>query len=155
MRWLAGVQGSEGTWKTTYNMWDSSYVAFVEPEYDSIGAFIYAVYRHYALTANTQFLSDLWPAVKKAADWILANIQPNGFGEADYSIWEEVSAGLEHNSYTQAWYVAGLYASQCLAEAQGKTTLTDWYAGGSGSRDRQRDCRFDLLLGHQRLLPWA
>jgi hypothetical protein len=114
-------------------MWDSTYVPFVEPEYDSIGAFIYGVYRHYALTADTTFLGDLWPNVRKAADWILTNIQQNGFGQADYSIWEEEETGLEHNSYTQAWYVVGLYATQCLAEALGDTSLTEWYAGGPGS----------------------
>jgi GH15 family glucan-1,4-alpha-glucosidase len=132
-RWLASIQGSDGTWKTTYNMWDSTYMPFVEPEYDSIGAFIYGVYRHYMLTADATFLGDLWPNVKQAADWVLTNIQPNGFGQADYSIWEEEELGLEHNSYTQAWYVVGLYATQCLAEALGNTSLTEWYAGGPGS----------------------
>ena len=132
-RWLASCQGSDGSWKTTYNMWDSSYVAFVEPEYDSIGPFIYGVFRHYTLTADAQFLNDMWPNVKSAADWILASIQPNGFGQADFSIWEEESMGLEHNSYTQAWYVIGLYATQAIAEAQGNTVLAEWYAGGASS----------------------
>ncbi len=102
IRWLAGVQSDDGTWKTTYDTWDSSYVPFVEPEFDSIGTFIYSVYRHYTFTADSTFLNDLWPNVKKAADWILANIAPNGFGKADYSIWEE-DTSLEHNSYTLAW----------------------------------------------------
>lgn len=133
LRWLAGVQGGEGSWKTTYNMWDSTYVPFVEPEYDSIGAFIYGVYKHHALTGDAQFLSDLWPSVKKAADWIVNNIQPNGLGQADYSIWEEMSNGLEHNTYTQSWYVTGLYATAALAEAVGETALSEWYAGGVGS----------------------
>jgi GH15 family glucan-1,4-alpha-glucosidase len=132
-RWLASCQGSDGSWKTTYDMWDSTYVPFVEPEYDSIGAFIYGVYRHYTQTADTTFLGDLWPNVKRAADWILTNIQPNGFGQADYSIWEEMSRGLEHNIYTQAWFVVGLYATQCMAEALGDTPLTEWYAGGAAS----------------------
>jgi len=132
-RWLAAVQGSDGSWKTTYSMWDSTYVPFVEPEYDSIGAFIYGVYRHHALTGDAQFLSDLWPNVKRAADWIVNNIQPNGFGQSDFSIWEEESMGLEHNTYTQAWYVTGLYATACLAEAVGDTVLAEWYAGGAGS----------------------
>jgi hypothetical protein len=39
-------------------MRDSAYLAFVEPEYDSIGAFLYGVYRHYALTADVTFLGD-------------------------------------------------------------------------------------------------
>ena len=133
LRWLASLQGSDGTWKTTYDMWTSNYVPFVEPEYDSIGAFLYGVYRHYTLTANTQFLTDLWPNVKSASDWILSNIQANGFGQADFSIWEEEALGLEHNTYTQSWYVIGLYATQCIAEILGETNLTNWYAGGPAS----------------------
>ncbi len=131
-RWMAGCQGGDGTWKTTYDTWSGTYVPFVEPEYDSIGAFIYGVYKHYVLTADSAFLGDLWPNVKRAADWIISNIQPNGFGQADYSIWEE-DTSLEHNSYTQSWYVVGLYATQALAEALGDTQLTEWYAGGAAS----------------------
>ncbi|CAB3801337.1 glycoside hydrolase family 15 protein [Paraburkholderia fynbosensis] len=131
-RWMSGSQGGDGTWKTTYNTWDGSYVPFVEPEYDSVGAFLYGVYQHYALTADATFLRDLWPSVKRSADWIVSHIQPNGFGQADYSIWEE-SDNLEHNSYTQSWYVVGMYATQAITEGLGETSLTDWYAGGAAS----------------------
>jgi GH15 family glucan-1,4-alpha-glucosidase len=132
-RWMAGVQSDDGTWKTTYRIWDGEYLSFVEPEYDSIGAFIYGVYRHYLETADGSFLSDLWPTVRRAADWIISHIAPNGLGAADFSIWEEAERGLEHNVYTQAWYVAGLYAAQSLAEIRGDLGLADWYAGGAGS----------------------
>jgi hypothetical protein len=133
-RWMASVQGSDGTWKTTYDFWTGAYISFVEPEYDSIGAFCYGVYRHYQATGNATFLADLWPSVKRAADWILSSISPaNGFGAADFSIWEEPERGLQHNSYTQAWYVAGLWATQQLAEARGDTADADLYAGGPGS----------------------
>ncbi|SRR6266487_379359 len=133
-RWMASVQGKDGTWKTTYSDWNGAYISFVEPEYDSVGAFIYGVYRHYLITGDAVFLNDLWPAVQQAADWILNNISNvNGLGAVDFSIWEEPERGLEHNSFTQAWYVVGLYAVQCLAEIKGDTALTDWYAGGPGS----------------------
>lgn len=131
-RWMASVQGSDGTWKTTYNTWDGAYVAFVEPEYDSVGAFLCGVYHHYMLTSDQTFLNDLWPNVRRAADWIVGNIQANGLGQADYSIWEE-GDNLEQNSYTQSWNVAGLYATQALAERLGDTSLTEWYAGGASS----------------------
>jgi len=132
-RWMAGVQKTDGTWATTYSMWDGSYLSFVEPEYDSIGAFIDGVYRHYQLTGDTTFLNDMWPYAKKGADWIINNLQSNGYGPADFSIWEEPEQGLEHNSYTQAWYVQGLYAAQRLAKAVGDTGSMDWYAGGPAS----------------------
>ncbi len=133
-RWMATMQGNDGTWKTTYLVWNGSYLSFVEPEYDSVGAFIYGVYRHYLITGDSRFLSDLWPNVQQAADWILSNISGvNGLGAADFSIWEEPERGLEHNSFTQAWYVVGLYAVQCLAEIRGDTALSDWYAGGPAS----------------------
>jgi GH15 family glucan-1,4-alpha-glucosidase len=133
-RWMASVQGSDGTWKTTYNTWDGTYMSFVEPEYDSSGQFIYGVYRHYEETGDSTFLHDLYPTAKRAADSILGGLSStNGLGAPDFSIWEEPERGLEHNSFTQAWYVAGLYAMQCLAEIRGDTALSDWYAGGPGS----------------------
>jgi GH15 family glucan-1,4-alpha-glucosidase len=132
-RWMAGAQGNSGAWKTTYSAWDGSYLSFVEPEDDSIGSFLYGVCRHYMLTGDAAFLREVWPAVQRAADYVLTNHAPNGFGPADYSIWEESSRGLEHNTYTQAWYVLGFYATQYLAEVRGDTELADWYAGGPAS----------------------
>jgi len=133
-RWMASVQGSDGSWKTTYSYWDGTYLPFVEPEYDSIGTFLYGVYRHYRLTADSVFMSAMWPSVQRGADFILHSISPvNGLGGVDFSIWEEPERGLEHNVYTQAWYVAGLYATQAIAELRGDTTLADWYAGGAAS----------------------
>lgn len=133
-RWMASVQGTDGSWKTTYNFWNGQYISFVEPEFDSVGAFLYGVYRHYRTTGDAIFLQDLWPAVQRAADWLLAHISgANGLGAADFSIWEEPERGLQHNSFTQGWYVVGLYGTQWLAEVRGDTELSDWYAGGAAS----------------------
>ena len=134
LRWMASVQGADGSWKTTYDFWTGAHLGWVEPEYDSIGAFCYAVYCHYRATRDALFESDLWPTVKRAADCILHSLSAsNGLGAADFSIWEETERGLQHNSYTQAWYVAGLWAVQQLAEIRGDTADADWYAGGPAS----------------------
>jgi GH15 family glucan-1,4-alpha-glucosidase len=130
-RWMAGAQDQNGTWRTRSSVWDGSPDSFVPGEYDSVGQFLYGVCRHYEATSDEAFLNSIWPKIRLSADWILDNIsQENGLGGADCSIWEEVS---EYNAFTQAWYVAGLYAVQILAEAQGDTALTDWYAGGPAS----------------------
>ncbi|MGE5602165.1 MAG: glycoside hydrolase family 15 protein [Nitrososphaerales archaeon] len=130
-RWMASVQRSDGRWSTRFSAWDGSESFFSEPEDDSLGQFIVGVWRHYELTGNAAFRDDLWPAARRAADRILATIAPNGLGAADCSIWEENPP--EHNSFTQAWDVAGLRAAQWLAEARGETGLADWYAGGPAS----------------------
>jgi len=55
------------------------------------------------------------PNVKRAADWIVNNIQSNGFGQADFSIWEE-GDNLEYNVlHPELVRSAGLYATQALA----------------------------------------
>jgi len=144
-RWMASVQGKDGSWKTTYSTWDGAYLSFVEPEYDSIGAFVYGVLWHHRFTDDPAFLGDLWPAVERAADCILAGIRANGLGAEDFSIWEEGDRGLQHHSFTQAFYVAGLYAAQRLAERRGDTDTSDWYAGGPAS----------IRTGLQRPFTWS
>ena len=133
LRWLASLQGSDGTWKTTYDMWSSAYVPFV-------GARVRLDRRIHLWSVSPLHFDGRYRVphrsvaeCKGASDWILSNIQPNGFGQADFSIWEEEVLGLEHNTYTQTWYVIGLYATQCMAELLGETSLTDWYAGGPAS----------------------
>ena len=134
-RWMAAAQKPDGTWGTTYYPWSGEEKPFVEPEYDSLGQFLYGVYRHYENTRDEAFLTALWPAIKLSADWIVSNISGSGFSAPDYSIWEETdkcsSPGpCEYNVFTQAWYVAGLNAMQGLALSKGDRALADWYAGG-------------------------
>lgn len=129
-RWLASVQKPDGTFATTFDNWTGAYVPFVEPEHDSIGMFLVGIWRHYEATGDEQFLDDLWPAVRLSANWIIDNIDSNGLGAADASIWEET---IEHNTFTQALFVSGLRAAQHMAQAQGATSDVDWWAGGPAS----------------------
>ena len=130
-RWMAGAQNADGTWHTTFDLWTGSYISFVEPEHDSIGMFLVGVYRHYALTNDSNFLAAVYPAVQKAADFVNNNINSTlGLGPADNSIWEET---LEYNTFTQAMYVAGLWAGARLAQTQGDTTRVDNYDGAAST----------------------
>jgi GH15 family glucan-1,4-alpha-glucosidase len=130
-RWMAAQQKPDGTWHTRTGVWDDAPDDFVAPEYDSVGQFLYGTARHHLATQDNVFLQDIWPAAKQAADWIIDNIaSANGLGASDCSIWEEEQ---EYNAFTQAWYVAGLYGAQILAEAQDNHQLVDWYAGGPAS----------------------
>ena len=125
-RWLAGIQSADGSFGTTYDEWTGQFISFVQPESDSIGIFVIGVLRHYVATGDSAFLSAMWPAVQKAAGFIQSGTGGNGFGPADHSIWEE---DLEYNSFTQATYVAGLWAAEQLAADEGDTTLENSWAG--------------------------
>lgn len=140
-RWMASVQNTDGSWHTTFDTWTGNWVSFVEPEHDSIGMFLLGVYRHYQLTGDAAFLNDLWPAVQKAADFVMNNIGTNGFGPADSSIWEE---NIEYNTFTQSLYVIGLNAAQYLARAKGDTAKADSWNGATGT----------ILSAIQRSFEW-
>lgn len=139
--WLADRQitTDEGGWKqpgtfwTCYWVWDNEPVSFVEPEYDSIGMFLVGAFKHYEKLSEpekTEFLSNIWPAYRRSADYVLTNITSSGLGPADCSIWEEQS---EYNTFTQALYVAGLDAAQYMAAEMGMQDLADLYNGGAST----------------------
>ena len=132
-RWMASVQEGDGTWKTTYSVWHGGHLDFVEPEYDSVGIFLYGVYRHCQATRDHALARALAPVVRRSAQWIVDNLAPSGFGPADFSIWEEPQRGLAHHAFTQAWYVAGLHAAQCLAEIHHDPAASDRYARAAAS----------------------
>lgn len=139
--WLADrqIKNDEGGWKkpgtfwTCYWIWDNNPVSFVEPEYDSIGMFLVGIYRHYEMLPDNKkaaFLSKIWTDYRRSADFALTNIQSNGFGLADCSIWEEQT---EYNAFTQALFAAGLDAAAKLAKAKNLNDLADSYNGGAST----------------------
>lgn len=131
-RWLAARQEEDGSFHTCYWLWSNTNANFVEPEYDSLGMFLMGVYNHYKLTGDKAFLNDMYPAVKKTANFIMNNMdQTTGFGPADKSIFEEGDYN-EYYTYTQTAYAMGLKAAAKLAEAKGDTKVIDNY-NGAGS----------------------
>ncbi len=140
--WMASVQQTNGTWHTTYDLWTGNYVSFVEPEYDSLGEFLVGVYRHWQLTGDTNFLNGVWPQVQAAANFVMNNIQTDGLGPADASIWEETQ---EYNAFTQAFYAAGLRAAAYLAQAQSNGALADSWNGAAST----------ILSAIQRSYSWS
>ncbi|MFC5469541.1 glycoside hydrolase family 15 protein [Cohnella suwonensis] len=126
--WLKDRQQSDGSFKTTFNLWDSSYVSFVEPEHDSIGIYLIGAYLHYKITGSSTFLTNIWTSYKKSADFIYNAIgtDPYGFGPADASIWEET---VEYNIFTQSLYATGLDSAQYMARAKTLPALADNYNG--------------------------
>jgi GH15 family glucan-1,4-alpha-glucosidase len=128
--WMAANQESGGYWHTTYDLWSGNYVSFVEPEYDSVGMFLVGVYRHYQLTGSSTFLTGVWPAVQAASNFLQTNVGSNGLDEEDNSIWEQTD---QYNTFSEAFYVAGLRAAAHLALAESNSTDADNWNGAAST----------------------
>lgn len=128
--WMAANQGSNGTWETTYDLWTGAYISFVQPEYDSVGEFLVGVYKDYRLSGNRTFLAGVWPAVQAAANFIEDNVGSNGLGPEDNSIWEQT---YQYNTFTEAFYVAGLRAAAKLALVESDPSAADAWNGAAST----------------------
>lgn len=129
--WLGSVQNADGSFHTKFDMWTGNYISFVEPEHDSLGMFLLGAYRHYALTGSTSFLSGIYPKLQKSANFLMNNMNGTyGLGPADASIWEEQ---VEYNTFSQAMYIAGLWASERSAQAMGNATDRDNWNGSAST----------------------
>lgn len=134
-RWMAARQLSgeqAGTFYTCMNLWDNSHEQFIEPEHDSIGWFLYGVYRHCLETGDYSLADELWPQIKASADFIMNNIDTAGFGPKDFSIWEDMEHFGDY-TYTQALYVAGLQAAAKLAQHKNLGDLATSYDGAAST----------------------
>lgn len=128
--WMAANQGSNGTWETTYLLWTGAYISFVQPEYDSVGQFLVGVYQDYQDTGNSTFLANIWPAAQAAANFLENNVGSNGLGPQDNSIWEQTN---QYNTFTEAFYVAGLRAAAHLALYENNSSDADAWSGAAST----------------------
>jgi len=114
---------------TCYSYWTGEPVPFVDPQFDSAGAFLLGVYHHYRLTGCTSFLEKVQVGVRHIENFLGYGASLNGFAPPDYSIWEESShphtgAAMPraYFTFTQAMAAAGLQAAAQLEEKVWKDT---------------------------------
>lgn len=135
-RWLAARQltigATAGTFSTTINLWNNLRVEFIEPEHDILGWFLYGVYRHDLETNDHTLRDDIWTQLKASADYIMNNIDSDGFGPEDFSIWEDLD-NFGVYTYTQSLYVTGLQAAAKMAADKGLQSLADNYNGAAST----------------------
>lgn len=135
-RWLAARQlttgDNAGSFNTCIDFWTNQKAEFIEPEHDTLGWFLYGVYRHCMEANSNQLRDDLWPQLTAAAAYISNNIDENGFGPQDFSIWEDMD-NYGVYTYTQALYVAGLEAMGKMAHDKGLDSLADSYNGAAST----------------------
>src|SRR5205823_32789 len=90
---------------------------------DQVGSVPWGVWQHYRLTGDRSFLVEMWPTVRRAADYVLSRVHPEIeliYSEQD--LWEETPGFL---AYTNATCVAGLNAAAHAAREIGRDHDTD------------------------------
>lgn len=133
--WLAARQltgDKAGQFNTCIDIWTNTAAQFIEPEHDTIGWFLYGVYRHGLEAGNNQLRDALWPQLTASADYVINNIDERGFGPEDFSIFEDMD-NYGVYTYTQALYVAGLQAMAIMARDKGLNNLADSYSGAAST----------------------
>lgn len=135
-RWLAERQlttgDTAGSFNTCIDMWTNARAEFIEPEHDTIGWFLFGVYRHCIEVGNNQLRDALWSQLLAAANYISNHIDDNGFGPHDFSIFEDMD-NYGVYTYTQALYVAGLEAMAHMARDKGLDSLADNFSGAAST----------------------
>lgn len=134
-RWLAARQltgEQSGQFNTCIDLWTNNRAEFIEPEHDTIGWFMYGVYRHCLETGSTVLRDELWTKLTASADYVCNNIDERGFGPEDFSIFEDMD-NYGVYTYTQALYVAGLQSMAFMAREKGLDALADSYSGAAST----------------------
>jgi oligosaccharide amylase len=85
---------------------------------DQTATVVSAVWHHFKVHGNMDELLDLWPLVKRAANFLETFVDPRGLPLPSYDLWEEKSAV---NAYSTAAVIHGLERAERISEQLGKS----------------------------------
>ncbi len=97
---------------------------------DGHAATIEAAYREYQLSPDRQFLERVWPAVKKAVDWLIQAIDKDGDGVPSGHQWNTYDCAVSGaNTFIGSQYLSALAAGERMAQVMGEEeTAARWRA---------------------------
>ena len=116
--WAAGVQDEDGSWQQRFYM-DGNLAPSWGLQIDEGGSIIWGILQHYNVTKNLDFLSRLWPCVKKGVEFLVRYTdKETGLPWLSFELWEE---RLGEHVYSSAAVCAGIEAGVRIAELLGKS----------------------------------
>ncbi len=138
-RWCQRTQRGEGLWSQNHYTDGRRHWAGIQV--DQVGTIIWGAWEHFLLTRDRNFLVEMWPTIRRAADYLVFRTDPETrlvYSEQD--LWEETGGYL---AYTNAASVAGLDAAAAWAREVGREThAARWRAG---AQDLRRNIERQLL----------
>jgi len=124
LKWMStATLRSDGGFHTCYDWFSGAEVGFVEPQYDNDGAFLMAIYHHYVLTGDMNFVNSVYQQMQNIENFFLNNVGLYNMVFPDYSIWEESSdpttgqpLPTAYFTFTQSMGYAGLWSASKMEE---------------------------------------
>jgi len=127
-QWCKEVQQPDGGWAQRYHIEKSPGPSWGEQE-DQCATILWGIGQHYNITRNEEFLADMWPTVKKGAEHLLGNRDPEtGLVGPSFDLWEEKQA---LHTYTNAAATAALRESAKIASTIGYEVLSNAWSNES------------------------
>lgn len=117
-RWCKRTQMHDGLWYQNHYTDGRRHWAGIQV--DQVAAIIWGAWEHFKLTQDRAFLVEMWPTIRRAANYLIARTDPNVklvYSEQD--LWEETGGFL---TYTNAAAVAGFEAAARVAREVGQET---------------------------------
>ncbi|MFO7295633.1 MAG: glycoside hydrolase family 15 protein [Clostridia bacterium] len=114
--WAASAQCSDGSWAQRYYL-DGSVAPNWGLQIDETGSILWGIWEHYEVTHNLEFLHEMWPSIKKGADFLISyRDSDTGLPSDCYDIWEE---RIGQHTYSAANVYAGLISAAKAAKEMG------------------------------------
>ncbi len=120
-RWCKDAQEEDGGWNQRYHLEKTPGPSWGEQE-DQCATILWGIGQHYQINRDGDFLTEIWPAVRKGVDHLLKKKDSaTGLIGPTFDLWEEKNA---LHAYTNAAVFGALRESARLASILGYDALS-------------------------------
>ncbi|ABW00944.1 glycoside hydrolase family 15 protein [Caldivirga maquilingensis] len=124
INWVVKSQGENGAFYQRYYAEPGLKAPSWSFQIDETASVVLATYVHFKLTLDRQFLKNAWVMVRKAAEYLAANVSDDGLTTPTVGPWEE---HLGVHTYTNASVYAALSSASYLAgEIGDRNRAVEW-----------------------------
>ncbi|RKQ35618.1 glycoside hydrolase family 15 protein [Oceanobacillus halophilus] len=119
-RFMISIQSKDGSWDQRHYT-DGVLAPTWGLQIDETGSILWGIHQHYLVTNDEDFRNEIWPSVRKGANFLCSFIDPNTkLPKPSKDLWEKRTG--EH-LYSAAAVYGGLIGSAEIAELQGEEQL--------------------------------
>lgn len=131
--WTLTSQSPDGSWQQRHYH-DGSLAPSWGLQIDEGSSILWGMWQHYSENRNIEFAKQVWPAVRKGADFLLGFIDADtGLPKPSIDLWEEREAS---HTYSSAAVHGGLTAAANFAELLGSSdSALQWSSAASRIAD--------------------